>query len=34
MVFEGFSPRMHIDTQKGNITTYSIGHGTNMGTRI
>lgn len=32
MVFEGFTPRMKIDTQEHNKTTYAIGYGTNIGT--
>ncbi len=32
MVFEGFAPRMHVDTKKGDVTTYAIGYGTNIGT--
>lgn len=35
MVFEGFNPRMQIDTQnkENNNVTYVIGYGTNVGTR-
>lgn len=32
MVFEGFTPRMKIDTQEKNKVTYAIGYGTNIGT--
>lgn len=32
MVFEGFTPRMKIDTQDKNKITYAIGYGTNVGT--
>jgi LysM repeat protein len=32
MVFEGFTPRMKIDTQDKNKVTYAIGYGTNIGT--
>jgi len=32
MVFEGFTPRMKIDTQDKNKVTYAIGYGTNVGT--
>lgn len=32
MVFEGFAPRMHVDTRGNNKVTYAIGYGTNIGT--
>lgn len=31
MVFEGFSPRMHVDTRGKDTVTYAIGYGTNVG---
>ncbi len=33
MVFEGFAPTMHIDTNNKSATTYAIGYGTNIGTK-
>lgn len=34
MIFEGFTPRMKIDTQEKNKVTYAIGYGTNVGTLL
>jgi len=31
MIFEGFTPRMKIDTQEASKVTYAIGYGTNVG---